>query len=172
MQKKLAFAFRSGLSWGVVLALCELGFGAVIFVLLSALGSPVKMIELDFLTPFVIVYATFVFVLIAVYFASGMMTAKWLAMIPMKSRDIAAMGALSGAVAEALRSLVAVPTNLFISYEFPIDPMNANAVVSALVNAAIRLVVMLPAFVVIAAIIAGASAYMFSLIFFRAEAST
>ena len=171
MPKNRAAAIRSGLTGGIVLALCELGFGAVVYVLLPFLGDYLKTFSADLLLPMAVVYLAYLFLLIAVYFTCGMITAKWLTPLPLKSWDIAKLGALSGAVAEAVRSLAAVPVNIAIALLFPAATAGTNPLIVAIGNGAVRLFCGLPVFVLFAAAIAGISAYLFSMIFFRSEPS-
>lgn len=169
MQKNRAIAIRSGLSWGIVLALCELGFGLAVYVLLPSITGYMKHFQIDLIIPVAIVYLAYLFLLIAVYFASGMITAKWLASQPLKSAEISMLGAFSGATAEVVRTIVAIPVNLAIALLFPIAIESYNPVLVAIGNVGIRLVCGMPVFVIFAAIVAGLSAYTFSLIFFRPE---
>lgn len=169
MQKNRAIAFRSGLSWGVVLALCEIAFGVVVYVLLPFIGDYLKTFSIDFLIPVATVYLAFLFLLIAVYFTCGMITAKWLTPLPLKSLDIAKLGAISGAAAELVRSVVAIPVNVAIILLFPAATQGTSPLIAALGNGAVRLVCGLPLFILFAAIVAGVSAYLFSMIFFRPE---
>lgn len=169
MQKNRAIAFRSGLTWGIILALCELAFGVVVYSLLPILGDYLKSFQIDLLVPVATVYLAYLFLLLAVYFTCGMITAKWLAPTPLKSWDTAKLGAMSGAVAEVTRSLVAVPVNLAIAILFPVARDSTNPLLVLLGNAALRLFCGLPAFVFIAALVAGVSAYIFSLIFFKPD---
>ncbi|HMK48151.1 MAG TPA: hypothetical protein VK436_16130 [Methanocella sp.] len=167
MQKQRDVAVRSGLSWGVVLVICELGFGIVMYLLLPGMTSYIRSFDLSMLSPVITVYLAYLFLLIAIYFTCGMITAKWLISQPLKSIDIAKMGALSGAIAESLRSIVAVPINIIISLLFPFAPPGTSIFSAALGNAAARLFCGLPVFVILAAAVAGTTAYIFSMIFFR-----
>ena len=169
MQKNRAIAIRSGLTWGVALALCELGFGIVVYVLLPFIEDYLETWSIDQLVPVATVYLAFLFLLIAVYFTCGMMTAKWLTPLPLKSFDIAQMGAISGAAAELVRSVVAIPVNLAIILLFPAASAGTNPLLAALGNGAVRLVCGMPLFILFAAVVAGISAYLFSMIFFRPE---
>ena len=171
MQKNRTIAIRSGLSWGIILALCELGFGMVVYVLLPSITGNLKNFQIDLILPVITVYLAYLFLLIAVYFAAGMITAKWLASRPLKSTEIAILGALSGATAEVVRTIVAIPVNLAIVLLFPLAQDGQNTVLAAIGNGAIRLVCGMPVFVILAAIVAGLSAYTFSLVFFRPESS-
>ena len=169
MQKQRAVAIRSGLSWGIVLVLCELGFGVVIYLLLPGMVGYIRNLDFSMLLPMITVYLAYLFLLIAIYFMCGMITAKWLTSQPMKSFDIAKMGALSGAIAEALRSIVAVPVNIIVYILFPFAPPGTSIFSAVLGNAAARLFCGLPIFVILAAAVAGTAAYIFSMIFFRPE---
>lgn len=169
MKHNHAIAIRSGLSWGIVLALCEVGFGVVVYTLLPILNDYLHNFQIELLVPVATVYLAYLFLLIAVYFACGMITAKWLSTQPLKSASIAKMGAISGAAAEAVRSLVAVPVNVAISLLYPATTPDVNPLLAAAGNAALRTVCGLPLFVVFAALVACFSAYLFSMIFFRPE---
>lgn len=171
MQKNRAIAIRSGLTWGVVLGICELGFGVVVYILLPFIEDYLKTYSIDLLIPVATVYLAFLFLLIAVYFTCGMITAKWLTSLPLKSSEIAKLGAISGAAAELVRSLVAIPVNAAVILLFPAVSAGTNPLLAALGNSAVRLVCGMPLFILFAAAIAGVSAYLFSMIFFRPESS-
>ncbi|CAJ35887.1 hypothetical protein [Methanocella arvoryzae] len=172
MQENRAIAIRSGLSWGVALAFCELCFGIVVYILLPFIEDYLEMRSIDQLVPIATVYLAFLFLLIAVYFTCGMMTAKRLTQLPVKSLDIALTGAITGAAAELVRSVVAIPVNLAIILLFPAASAGAHPLLAALGNGAVRLVCGMPLFILFAAVVAGISAYLFSMIFFRPESLT
>ena len=172
MEPKYAIALRAGLSCGIVLVVAELAFGVALYFLRPAMNDFINGSERDFvlLLPLITSLIAFLFLVLALYFACGMIAAKWLAPLPLRSRDIAALGAIAGAVAELVRSLLAIPVNFAISYMSPLASVKSGDVLNiALANAGIRLACGLPAFVILAAVVAGASAYLFSIIFFRPE---
>ncbi len=122
------------------------------------------------LLPLITAWIAFLFLVLAIYFACGMIVAKWLAPLPLRSRDIALYGAAAGAVAELIRSALAVVIDFTLNYISPLAGVGTADVLNvALANAGLRLVCGLPLFVLAAAVVAGISAYLFSSIFFRPE---
>lgn len=165
---------RAGLSLGILLALAELLFGIALYFLRPAMNDFINAGEDNpvLLLPLITSWIAFLFLVLAIYFACGMIVAKWLAPLPLRSRDIAASGAAAGAVAELIRSVLAIVIDFTLSYISPLAGVQSGDVLNiALANAGIRLVCGLPAFVIIAALVAGISAYLFSIIFFRPENS-
>jgi hypothetical protein len=163
---------RAGVSMGILLAVAEMAFGIVLFFLRPAMNDFINAGEQDLvvLLPLITSWIAFLFLLLAMYFACGMLLAKWLAPLPLRSRDIALYGAVAGAIAELIRSALAVVIDFILSYISPLAGVGAAEVFNiALANAGIRLVCGLPIFMIIAAIVAGVSAYLFSIIFFRPE---
>jgi hypothetical protein len=163
---------RAGLSLGILLAAAELVFGVAIYFLRPTMNDFIGAGEQDpvVLLPLITAWIAFLFLVLAIYFACGMIVAKWLAPLPLRSRDIALYGAAAGAVAELIRSVIAVVIDFVISYISPLASVSTADVLNvALANAGIRLVCVLPAFIVLAAAVAGISAYLFSIIFFRPE---
>lgn len=167
LQPKYAIAVRSGLTCGIILMLCELGFSTVIYFLRPSLAGYLSSGDLSSVTPLVFGWLAFLFLILAICFACGMLVAKGLAAFPVRNGEIAALGAMAGALAEVLRSVVAVATNFAISLLLPVA--DTSALGAALDNAGFRLLCGLPLFVLLAAAVAGISAYAFSLIFFRPE---
>ncbi|OPY28457.1 MAG: hypothetical protein A4E28_01514 [Methanocella sp. PtaU1.Bin125] len=170
MKQKFAIAWRAGISCGLVLAVAEVAFGVALFFLRPAMNEFISGGYIDFSTlfPLGISWAAFLFLLLAVYFACGMITAKWLAPTPVPSMEIAVVGAVAGAIAEVVRSLVSVVINFALSLASPLVSVSpSDALFVALENAGLRLVCGLPAFILLAAVVAGVSAYLFSIIFFR-----
>jgi hypothetical protein len=156
----------------VVLAIAELAFGIALYFLRPAMNDFINGGDQDFvvLLPLITSWIAFLFLVLAVYFACGMIVAKWLSPLPLGSRDIAALGAIAGAVAELARSVCAVVVDFAISYLSPLSGVKSADIVNiALANAGIRLACGLPTFVILAAAVAGVSAYLFSTIFFRPE---
>jgi hypothetical protein len=165
---------RAGLSAGIMLAAAELVFGVALYFLRPAMNDFINSGEQDpvVLLPLITVWIAFLFLALALYFACGMFVAKWLAPLPLRSRDIAAYGAVAGAIAELIRSVLAVVIDFVISYISPLASVRTAEVLNiALANAGLRLVCGLPLFVLAAAVVAGISAYLFSTIFFRPENS-
>ncbi|HUL61556.1 MAG TPA: hypothetical protein VLT35_00720 [Methanocella sp.] len=170
-----AIVLRAGLTMGVILAVAELAFGVALFFLRPAMNDFISAGEQDVVTlmPLIIAWFAFLFLLLAIYFACGMMVAKWLAPLPLRSRDIAIYGAVGGAIAELARSVIAVAVDFAISYVSPLASVrSADTLNVALANAGIRLACGLPAFLVLAAVVAGLSAWLFSIIFFRSDSPT
>ncbi|MGA9142026.1 MAG: hypothetical protein WBZ29_17510 [Methanocella sp.] len=173
VKQKFAIALRAGLSCGLVLAVAEIAFGVALIFLRPAMNEFISGGYMDFgvLMPLATAWVVFLFMLLAVYFACGMIVAKWLAPLPIRSREIAMVGAVAGAIAEVVRSIVSVAISFALSLISPlvsISPSDALGV--ALENAGLRLVCGLPAFIILAAVVAGVSAYLFSIIFFRENA--
>ncbi|HUL62417.1 MAG TPA: hypothetical protein VLT35_05085 [Methanocella sp.] len=172
IQPKFAIALRAGLTTGVVLAIAELAFGIALYFLRPAMSDFIDSGGQDavVMLPLITSWVAFLFLVLAVYFACGMIAAKGLSPLPLQSRDIAALGAIAGAVAELVRSVVAITVDFVLSYLWPLAGVRSADVLStALTSAGIRLVCGLPAFVILAAAVAGFSAYLFSTIFFRPE---
>jgi len=167
LQPKYVSALRAGLSWGVVLVLCELGFGAVSYYLRPDLVDYMNRGDAASLFPMAAVWLAYLLLILAIYIACGMSAAKALSPLPLRSLEIGALGALAGAIAELLRSVIAALMSFAISMLFPLVKDGGFAV--ALESAGLRLVCGLPLFVIAAAFVAGLSAYGFSLIFFRPE---
>jgi hypothetical protein len=167
-----AITLRAGLSAGIMLAAAELTFGVVLYFLRPAMNDFINTGEQDpaVLLPLITAWIAFLFLALAIYFACGMFVAKWLAPLPLRSRDIAMYGAAAGAVAELIRSALAIIVDFIISYISPLASVNTADVLNiALANAGLRLACGLPLFVLGAAAVAGISAYLFSIIFFRPE---
>jgi hypothetical protein len=163
---------RAGLSLGILLALTELVFGIALYFLRPAMNDFINAGEKDpgVLLPLITAWIAFLFLVLAIYFACGMIVAKWLAPLPLRSRDIALYGAVAGAVAELIRSLLAVVVDFTLSYISPLSGVKTADVLNvALANGGLRLACGLPLFLVVAAAVAGVSAYLFSIIFFRPE---
>jgi hypothetical protein len=161
-----------GLSIGVLLAVAELAFGIALYFVRPAMNDFISSGEQDplVLLPLITTWIAFLFLLLAMYFACGMLVAKRLAPLPLRSRDIALYGAAAGAIAELIRSVLAILIDFILSYISPLAGVNSADVLSiAVAGAGIRLVCGLPVFIVIAAAVAGVSAYLFSIIFFRPE---
>src|SRR5512138_1373539 len=89
---------RAGLWLGVVLAAAELVFGVVVYFLRPVMNDFIIAGEQDpaALLPIFTAWIAFLFLVLAVYFACGMLVAKWLAPLPLRSRDIALYGAAAG----------------------------------------------------------------------------
>jgi hypothetical protein len=169
VEQKFAIAPRADLTWGLALAVAELAFGVALFFLRPTMNEFIKSDYMDFgaLLPLATSWVVFLFLLLAVYFGCGMITAKWLAPLPIRSREIAAVGAVAGAIAEVVRSLISVVISFVLSLISPLTSVSASDALNvALENAGLRLVCGLPVFIIIAAIVAGVSAYLFSIIFF------
>ena len=163
---------RAGLSLGLMLAAAELVFGVVLYFLRPAMNDFINAGEQDpaVLLPLITSWIAFLFLVLAIYFACGMIVAKWLAPLPLRSRDIALYGAAAGAIAELIRSALAVVIDFTLNYISPLAGVGTADVLNvALANAGLRLVCGLPLFVLAAAVVAGISAYLFSSIFFRPE---
>jgi|AGTN01.3.fsa_nt_gi hypothetical protein len=163
---------RAGLSLGLVLAVTEVVFGIVLYFLRPTMNDFINAGKQDpmILLPLITAWIALLILMLTMYFACGMFVAKWLAPLPLRSLDIAAYGAAAGAVAELIRSLIAIIVNFVISYVSPLAGVESADVLNvALLNTGIRLVCGAPAFVVLAAVVAGVSAYLFSIIFFRPE---
>lgn len=172
MDKKHVIALKAGLSWGLILVLCELAFGVVQYFLRPSIFDFLRFNDPSELLPFLTVEVAFLFLVFAVYFACGMISAKWLAAFPVRSAEIAILGAIAAAVSEIVRSLVSVPINFILSYLMPFPGVMPTDVFNvALGNALVRIAIVSPAFILIAVIIGGISAYVFSKIFFRPEPS-
>ncbi len=166
---------KAGLTMGIILAMAELAFGVALFFLRPAMNEYINAGERDPVTllPLIISWIAFLFLLLAIYFTCGMFVAKWLAPLPLRSREIAIYGAVAGAIAELVRSLVAVVVNFAISYISPLPEVGTTDVLNvALTNAGVRLACGMPVFILAAAIVAGVSAYLFSIIFFRSDSTT
>jgi hypothetical protein len=173
VKQKFAIAWRAGLSCGLLLAVAELAFGIAIFFFRPAMNEFISGGYEDFgvLLPLATSWVVFLFMLLAVYFACGMIVAKWLAPLPIRSREIATVGAVAGAIAEVVRSIVSVVIGFVVSLMSPLVSVSpSDALGIALENAGLRLVCGLPAFIILAAVVAGISAYLFSIIFFRENA--
>ncbi len=173
VEHKFSIAWRAGLSCGLVLAVAEVAFGIALFFLRPVMNEFISGGYADFgvLMPLATSWVVFLFLLLAIYFACGMITAKWLAPLPIRSREIATVGAVSGAIAEVVRSIVSIVISFGLSLISPLTSVSASdALTVALENAGLRLVCGLPLFIILAAIVAGVSAYLFSIIFFRENA--
>jgi hypothetical protein len=165
---------RAGLWLGVVLAVAELVFGVVVYFLRPVMNDFIIAGEQDpaTLLPIFTAWIAFLFLVLAVYFACGMLVAKWLAPLPLRSRDIALYGAAAGAIAELIRTAVAIAVDFTLSYISPLAGVSSADVLNvALANAGIRLVCGLPLFILAAAVVAGISAWLFSIIFFRPDST-
>jgi hypothetical protein len=165
---------KAGLSMGIILVVAELAFGIVLYFLRPVMDDFINAGRQDpaILLPLITSWIAFLFLILAIYFACGMIVAKWLAPLPLRSREIATCGAIAGGIAELLRSIVATVVNFAISYLAPLADVRAGDTLNiALANAGVRLVCGLPAFIVIAAVVAGISAYLFSIIFFRSDST-
>jgi hypothetical protein len=163
---------RTGISMGVLLAVAELAFGIVLYFLRPVMDDFINSGKQDMtvLLPLITAWIAFLFLMLAIYFGCGMLVAKSLAPLPLRSRDIALYGAAAGAIAELIRSILAIIVNFILSYISPLAGIKTPDVLGvALANASIRLVCGLPVFMILAAIVAGVSAYLFSIIFFRPE---
>lgn len=167
MQQKHVSVLRAGLTCGIILVIGELAFGAAIYYLRPLLVDYLNGSDLASVAPLASVWVAFLFLVLAIYFACGMIAAKWLAPLPLKSREIAVLGAMAGAIAEALRSIVAILINFALSLYMPLATADTFKV--ALENAGLRLICGMPLFILVAAVVAGVSAYIFSMIFFRPE---
>jgi hypothetical protein len=166
---------KAGLSMGIILVIAELAFGAALYFLRPVMNDFVNAGQQDpaTLLPLITAWIAFLFLILAIYFGCGMIVAKWLAPLPLRSREIATCGAIAGGIAELLRSVVATAVNFAISYISPLtDVKSGDALNVALANAGVRLVCGLPAFIVVAAVVAGISAWLFSIIFFRSDSTT
>jgi hypothetical protein len=165
---------RAGLWLGVMLAVAELVFGVVVYFLRPVMNDFIIADEQDpgMLLPIFTAWIAFLFLVLAIYFACGMLVAKWLAPLPLRSRDIALYGAAAGAVAELIRTAVAIAVDFTLSYISPLAGVSSADVLNvALANAGIRLVCGLPLFILAAAVVAGISAWLFSIIFFRPDST-
>jgi hypothetical protein len=163
---------RAGLAAGMMLAAAELIFAIVLYFLRPAMNDFINSVSQDpaVLLPLITAWIAFLFLALAIYFACGMFVAKWLAPLPLRSREIAMYGAVAGAIAELIRSVLAIFVDFIISYISPLASVRTADVLNvALANAGLRLVCGLPLFVLGAAAVAGISAYLFSIIFFRPE---
>lgn len=167
-------AINIGLTLGIILAAAELAFGIAVYFLRRYANDFINAGEHDpgMLLPLITTWVAFLFLIQALYFTSGMLVAKRLAPLPLRSHEIAACGAVAGIVAELIRSTLAIAVNFVISYISPLAGVGSTDVLSiALANAGIRLACGLPAFVLIAALVTGISAWLFSIIFFRPEST-
>ena len=172
MQEKYRAAVRAGLTSGVVLAACELAFGLVLLFLRSDVqdffNGPGD--DTSSLVPVATVWLAFLFLVIAAYFACGMFAAKWLMPLSLKSGQIAAMGAVAGAVAEVVRTVMSIFIDFVLNLTAPlVHGSSADVFNTALENAGLRLVCGMPTYIILAAAVAGISAYAFSTIFFQPE---
>lgn len=171
MREEYVSAIRAGLASGAILVLCELAFGIALYLLRPSVLKFIENENLSSIMPVAIVWLAFIFFVLVIYATCGMLTAKRLIATPVDTVHIIMLGALAVAIAEMMRSAVAIVINFALSMLSPLDVSASSGMVlsQALISTSIRVLCVLPAFIILAAIISAISAYAFSNIFFKVK---